>query len=157
MSLWKTATITMDAGLTSVMPMCLALIKVGVPDEGCVFDFWLISVPATGEVHVRDGSAHMIFCAATLRKKLQIKLAVSSGKSLCCHTEKEVTDQTCCVIRFSLCYHTEKEVKNQTCCVIQYNTYCQTEKEVTDQTCSDTQYSLCFLTKYKSILVRHPV
>ena len=38
---------------------------------------WLLNVPATCEVYLRDGSAPTILRAATLRWKLQIQLSIS--------------------------------------------------------------------------------
>ena len=43
---------------------------------------WLLRVPATGRVYLREGSASTMVRAATLRQKVHIKLAVSSAHSI---------------------------------------------------------------------------
>ena len=47
---------------------------------------WLLNVQATCKVYLRDTSAQTNVCAATLRQKLQIKLAFSSRHSMYIYT-----------------------------------------------------------------------
>ena len=49
--------------------------------RGQVVVYWLRNVPVIMPVFLRDGSAQTIARAATLREKLQIKLAVSPSHS----------------------------------------------------------------------------
>ena len=58
--------------------------KALVKDERCCLSIasWLLSVPATCSVYIRNESSRSMSCVASVRKRLQTKLVISPSHSI---------------------------------------------------------------------------